>query len=149
MCNGRANEELSSRVNDLPEIRAARRVPPCRLPATVSAAWKKIELEVKGELTVARRRQGGGKGRVPRSSGFLGLEHLRLELVALGQLVELGAIALRELGRLRYAAPRYAQYADQVLALESPPRLLERGELCGLFLQRLLDERCGDDARGT
>ena len=38
------------------------------------------------------------------ASGLIGLEPFRLELVALEQLVELGAVALRELRRLRDVA---------------------------------------------
>src|SRR6266513_4145044 len=84
-----------------------------------------------------------------RLAGFFGLKHLRLELVALKQLIELGAIALRELCRLRHAAAGHAQDTNQVFALESASRLLERGELRGFFLERLLDERGGHDARGA
>src|SRR5712692_6238123 len=80
-------------------------------------------------------------------SALFGFEHLRLELVALEQLVELGAIALRELRRLGHAAAGDAQDANQVFALEGSTRLLERGELRGLLLQRLLDERGRHDAR--
>src|SRR6266849_9397471 len=53
-------------------------------------------------------------------SALFGFEHLRLELVALEQLVELGAIALRELRRLGHAAAGDAQDANQVFALKAP-----------------------------
>src|SRR6059036_1781760 len=103
----------------------------------------------KGNLLSPRGDNGNGSR--ARLAGFslFGFEHLRLELVALEQLVELGAIALRELRRLGHAAAGDAQDANQVFALEGSPRLLERGELRGLLLQRLLDERGGHDARSA
>src|SRR5712664_793082 len=80
-------------------------------------------------------RPGATTRRIPRlTSALFGLEHLRLEFVALEQLVELGAIALRELRRLGHAASRDAQDANQVFPLESAPRLLEGGELRGFLL---------------
>src|SRR5258708_28130057 len=99
-----------------------------------------------------RCRPGATTRRIPRAPGrtsaLFGLEHLRLELVTLEQLVELGAIALSELRRLGYAAARDAQDANQVLALESAPRLLEGGELRGLLFQGLLHQGRRDHARG-
>src|SRR5213078_1117251 len=99
-------------------------------------------------------RPGATTRRIPRArigpvSALFGLEHLRLELVALEQLVELGAIALRELRRPGHAAAGDAQDPNQVFALESSPRLLERSKLRGLLLQRLLDERGRHDARSS
>src|SRR2546425_10623913 len=54
-------------------------------------------------------------------SALFGFEHLRLELVALEQLVELGAIALRERRRLGHAGAGDAKAANHVLPLEGPP----------------------------
>src|SRR6266699_5384097 len=89
-------------------------------------------------------RPGATTRRIPRvlglTSALFGLEHLRHEFVALEQLGELGAIALRELRRPAHAASRDAQDANQVFTLESPPRLLQRSKLRWLLLQRLLDE---------
>src|SRR5437870_10481405 len=82
-------------------------------------------------------------------SALFGFEHLRLELVALEQLVELGAIALRELCRPGHAAARDAQDPNQIFALEGSPRLLERRKLRGLLPQGLLDERGRNDARSA
>src|SRR5437899_13050214 len=76
------------------------------------------------------------RARICRVSALFGLEHLRLELVALEQLVELGAIALRKLRRPGHAAAGDAQDPNQVFALEGSPRLLERRKLRGLLPQR-------------
>src|SRR6266508_670787 len=108
----------------------------------------KIELMGKGICC----RPGATTRRIPRArigrvSALFGLEHLRLELVALEQLVEFGAIALRELRGPGHAATRDAQDPNQVFALEGSARLLERRKLRGLLPQCLLDERGRHDAR--
>src|SRR5256885_11089671 len=97
-------------------------------------------------------RPGATTRRIPRArisgvSALFGLEHLRLELVALEQLVELRAIALRELRRPGHAAAGDTQDPDQIFALERSPRFLEGRELRGLLLQRLLDQRSRHNPR--
>src|SRR5262249_18193255 len=101
--------------------------------------WAETELKEKENScrpSTTMKRVASDRGRA-----LIRLEHLRLELVALEQLVELRAVALRELGCLRDAASRDAQYADKVLAFEGATRLLERGKLGRLLLQRLLHQR--------
>src|SRR5690606_20375365 len=67
-----------------------------------------------------------------------GLERRRLEPVALEQLVELGAVAPGEPRRLRDVARGDLQQLHEVVVLEAAARLLERGELPALMLDRVL-----------
>src|SRR5260221_2292075 len=97
-----------------------------------------IEIELKEKEISCRpsatsRREASGRA-------LLGLEHLRLQLVAFKELVELGAIALRKLCSLGHAAARDAQYSNQIFALEGAARVLERCELGRLLLQSLLHQ---------
>src|SRR4029079_19747759 len=80
-------------------------------------------------------------------SGLRFLEHSGLEPMALQQLVELGAVALGELRRLRDVAAGYLQEPDQVVALERLARLLERYERGGVLLERRGHERRRDHRR--
>ena len=64
------------------------------------------------------------------------------------QLVELGAIALGETRRLRDVALGDLEKLGQVLALEATPRILERGKLSLLVLDRLLRQRDRDNRGG-
>src|SRR5258706_16420193 len=79
----------------------------------------------------------------------VGLEDRGFDAVALQELVELGAVAARELRRLRDAALGELEDAREVVALEALARVLERRHLVHLHLYRLLDERLRADLRGA
>src|SRR5439155_16845449 len=83
----------------------------------------------------------------PTSLGFAFFEHGRFEPVALQQLVELRAVALRKLRRLRDVSPGYLEKPREVIAFECFARLFESHQRGGVFLERLLDERRRDDGR--
>src|SRR5688572_18826220 len=68
-------------------------------------------------------------------------EQLRIELVALQQLVEFCAIALREARRLGNVALGDLEQAGEVFALEFLARFLERSQFRLLILYRLLRQR--------
>src|SRR5262252_6576130 len=101
ICNARANARVSRVVNDLGRSCSGDEGRACRLSATARAT--RVKTELKGKENSCRP----SATPEPRASGryraFLRLEHLRLELVALEQLVELCAVALRELRGLGHA----------------------------------------------
>src|SRR4051812_15025369 len=75
------------------------------------------------------------------------LERTRLEAMAAEQGIEVGAIALRQARGLADVAGRRLQQLREVLALELPPRLIERQHLPAalrLVGQCALDQLHGD-----
>src|SRR5678815_2745154 len=80
---------------------------------------------------------------------LLAFEHAGLERMALEQAIELGAVAAGKAGRLRHVTPGYLQDSYQVVALEGPPRLVQRGERRVGDVQRLAHQRLGNDLGGS
>src|SRR4030095_10625634 len=93
-----------------------------------------------GGLALIVAVQSKAARRTPNLRRLTFLEHRRLEPVPLEELVELGAIALREQRRLGDVAARALQQSHEEIALQLFARFLEGNERACVFLQRALDE---------